>query len=579
MFDRRLMKELNIMKAFWMKVAVTACVIVTLSILQGQKLAWIIDALIIKKVSIVEQIGVVAFLIVVILLKNMSSFAYEQYNRLCGIRIKERLRERLVNQILQQGPIKLKDEASGSLSSVVQTGVDQLEPYYSEFIPQIVMVMASTPLVFLTVMWVDWISGLILLVTVPFIPIFMVLIGKMATNVNQEQWKKLQQMNGHFLDVLRGLPTLRLFGRVKRQAEIVAQVNETFRESTLKVLRISFLSALVLELVATLSTAVVSVSLGIRLIYGQMDFYSAFFILLMAPEYYQPIRQLGAKFHAAMGSRAAADTVFGYLNVEDNLAECTETAEAPNTVEALEQISIAIESLSFGYDSHTQALNKVNMIIPYRKKVALVGPSGGGKSTLVAILLGFIQDYTGTIYVNEHPKESFDESSWSHLFAYVPQNPKLFKASLWENLVFANPQVESADVHAIVEKLGLTKWVNQLPKGYETYIGEGGIALSGGQTQLIAIGRALLKNAPVLLMDEPTSALDSQTEERIRYVLDEELNDKSVMIIAHRIPTIRSADCIYYLDQGNVVEQGTHAHLTSQQGPYYESIKTWGGDV
>jgi len=594
------------MKAFWMKVAVTACVIVTLSILQGQKLAWIIDALIIKKVSIVEQIGVVAFLGIVILLKNLSSFVYEHFNRLCGIKVKEQLRERLVNQIIQRGPIALKEEASGSLSSVVQTGVDQLEPYYSEFIPQMVMVMASTPLVFATVMWVDWISGLILLVTVPFIPVFMVLIGKMASNVNQEQWKKLQQMNGHFLDVLRGLPTLRLFGRVKRQAEIVAEVNETFRESTLKVLRISFLSALVLELVATLSTAVVSVSLGIRLIYGQMDFYSAFFILLMAPEYYQPIRQLGAKFHAAMGSRAAADTVFGYLDEENNCDECRNSADTSlnvqtddpiinqtvdptvnqtinqtinPTVDHTEPITLSVKSLSFAYNSHSQALNKVTMTVPSRNKIAMVGPSGGGKSTLVAILLGFIQDYTGTIHINEQSKDEFDTTSWSRLFAYVPQNPKLFKASLWDNLVFANPHIDAKKVQEVVEKLGLTAWISQLPKGYETYIGEGGVALSGGQTQLIAIARALIKNAPILLMDEPTSALDSQTEERIRFVLDEELKDKSVIIIAHRIPTIQSADCIYYLDQGRILEQGSHDDLMSQQGSYYESIRTWGGDI
>lgn len=575
MFDRRLIRELKRIKGFWIKVAVAAIAVVTLTIFQGQKLAWIIDGIIIKKVGITNILGVVAFLAFIILAKNISAFLYEYYHRLCAIKIKEHLRDRLVKDILLMGPVKLRDKSSGALSSVVQTGIDQLEPYFSEFIPQLVMVMASTVLVLASVMWVDWISGVIMLVTVPFIPVFMILIGKMATNVNQQQWKKLQQMNGHFLDVLRGLPTLRLFGRLKRQAEIVKEVNEAFRGTTMKVLRIAFLSALVLELVATISTALVAVSLGIRLIYGRMDFYNAFFVLLMVPEYYQPIRQLGAKFHAAIGSRAAADEVYQYLNNRDEARHKEGSSGNVMTNEEMpSQVEVAIQNLCYTYDNGHQVLNDVTIHIPWGKKIALVGPSGGGKSTLTAILLGFVHGHTGNIRINNHLRDDFSTDAWRRYFAYVPQNPKLFKGSLLDNLIMANPEAAMDDVEEVVEKVGMKNWVTGLPEGYNTYIGEGGIALSGGQAQLVVIARALLKKAPILIMDEPTSALDSETEARINHVLNEAFKGKSVFIIAHRMPTIMNSDRIYYLENGKIIEVGNHEELTRLGGHYYKNMNS-----
>ncbi|MBC7960114.1 MAG: thiol reductant ABC exporter subunit CydD, partial [Vallitaleaceae bacterium] len=251
MFDRRLFGELKTMRAFWFKVTATAIVVVTLTILQGQKLSWLINAIIIEKKDVPSLGGVFLFLALIMLAKAVISFALERYNRFCGIKIKENIRKRLTARFIELGPIHLKSEKAGSLASITHEGVDNLEPYYSEFIPQLVLVMASTPLVLIVVLATDWISGLIMLFTLPFIPVFMILIGKTASYVNKKQWKTLQQMSGHFLDVIRGLSTLRLFNRLKKQAEIVKEVNEAFRGNTMKVLRISFLSALVLELVAT----------------------------------------------------------------------------------------------------------------------------------------------------------------------------------------------------------------------------------------------------------------------------------------------------------------------------------------
>lgn len=595
MFDRRLMRELKFMKAFWMKVTAAAIVVVTLTILQGQKLASLIDALIIQKINIRQLLPLVVFLAAVIIAKSISGFVYEYMNRRVAILIKENLRRRVADHIIDLGPVRLKDEASGALSGVVQTGIDQLEPYFSEFVPQLVMVMVSTVMVLVTVMSVDWISGVIMLVTVPFIPVFMILIGKMATNVNQQQWKKLQQMNGHFLDVLRGLPTLRLFGRIKRQAQIVAQVNEAFRDTTMKVLRVSFLSALVLELVATISTALVSVSLGIRLLYDRIDFYSAFFVLLMTPEYYQPIRQLGAKFHAAMGSRAAADGVYAYLNIEgvksedgsfgaSNLTssnvESSNVSSSHLTVCDLESFdALSIANLSFSYDPQSLALNTLSMRIEKGMKVALVGPSGSGKSTFVGILLGFINEYEGTIMLGETSKQAMDLEVWNQYFAYVPQNPKLFKGSLRENLSLSSTEVNDDALMTMLHKIGLSEWFYSLPKGLETYIGEGGINLSGGQTQLIAIGRALLKGAPIFIMDEPTSAMDVQTEENINRVLDVELKEKTVIVIAHRLSTIARADRVFYLESGVILESGSHRELLERKGAFYHSMPQWGGGL
>lgn len=570
MFDKRLFRELKSINAFWLKVTAVAITVVTLTIFQGYKIAELINTIIMDKQSVGSMVNGFVLLAGIMLLRAGAGFIYEHYNRACGIRIKARMRKELVERYIEMGPIMLKNQKAGALVGVAGEGIDSLEPYYSEFVPQLMMATVSTPLVLLVVMQRDWISGVIMLVTVPLIPIFMILIGKMSESVNKKQWKALQFMNGYFLDILRGLTTLRYFGRLRKQGEMIGKINEAFRETTMSVLRISFRSALVLELVATLSTAVIAVSLGLRLIYGHMNFFDAFFILLMAPEFYQPIRQLGGKFHAAMGARSAADSVYTYLARDEKRSD-----EGKVAFIKPDQMNLEIRNLSFTYAGRQEVLHDLNLDIPTGKKIAFVGPSGGGKSTLIAIIMGFMDDYEGSLTINGKSVRDYPKDQWSKAYAYVPQSPKLFKTSLWENLTMARPEVTPLEVEEVIKKLGLDQLIQQLPEGYDTLIGEGGVAVSGGQAQMISIARALIKGAALVIMDEPTSALDTHTELRINDLLEGVLKDKTVIMIAHRIPTIMKSDLIYFLQQGRVIEKGNHKSLLENKGEYYKSITAW----
>lgn len=392
-----------------------------------------------------------------------------------------------------------------------------------------------------------------MLFTAPLIPVFMMLIGKIADYVNKKQWKTLQQMNGHFLDVLRGMSTLRMFGWTKRQAEIVRNVNEAFRENTMSVLKVSFLSALVLELIATLSTALIAVSLGIRLLYGQMSFENAFFVLLMAPEYYQPIRQLGAKFHAAIGGKTAANSLYGYMKTatqEETSAKIHEAIDrqspAPISLEA--SMDIRFEKVSFGYDEQSPVLKNFELKLSPGSITALVGPSGSGKSTVVALLMKLIEPDDGQIYVQGQRLSQLKRDEWSKHYAYVPQNPKLFKGTLMENLSLGNEAITGSEALEMLEEVGLSQVVSAWPLGLSTQLGEGQKLVSGGQKQLIALARALLKKAPLLILDEPTSALDPDTEARITAFLRKKQPEQAIVVIAHRQKTIQLADVICRLE-------------------------------
>ncbi|MBC8061463.1 MAG: thiol reductant ABC exporter subunit CydD [Clostridiaceae bacterium] len=570
MFDKRLFKELKIMKFYWIKVTAANLAAVTLTIFQASFLANIINEIFINKKNIGEITKIIVALILIIILRCILGFGMDLYNRQTSIKIKANLRNNLINAFIKKGPIKLKDEKPGEIVTLVQDGVEGMEAYFSEFIPQISLVSVWVPIIFIVVVSKDWISGLIMLFTVPLIPIFMMLIGRLADKLNKKQWKSLQSMGGHFLDVLRGLPTLKLFGRSKRQAEIVEEISEDYRKATVKVLKVAFLSALVLELIATLSTALISVSLGIRLLYSMLNFKSAFFVLLLTPDYYQSMRQLGAKFHSAMSSVSIADDV--YLILSEKITEPLSIAHK----DVLKNIKISINNLGFSYVEDQSVLKNFSMEIPFGKRISLVGPSGSGKSTIISLIMGFINGYSGSIKVNDIELNEISKESWINSFAYVPQNPKIFKASVLENLAMARPNASYEEIINIAKLTGVNSFVEDLPQGYNSIIGDGGISLSGGEIQLISIARACLKDVEFVLLDEPTSALDPETERKVNAAIAILVGGKTSLTIAHRIPTIINSDKIYVLENGSIVEEGTHEQLIKLKSNYYNLLNVWG---
>ncbi|MBM4428068.1 MAG: thiol reductant ABC exporter subunit CydC [Chloroflexi bacterium] len=393
----------------------------------------------------------------------------------------------------------------------------------------------------------------------------MIIIGKGAETVTKRQYETLRLLSAHFLDSLQGLTTLKLFGQSKGQAKNVAKVAEQFRDRTLSVLRITFLSAFALEMLATISTALVAVEIGFRLLYRNMEFQPALFLLVLAPEFYMPLRALGARFHAGMNGTTAAKRIYEIL---DTPIPDIRYSENDNRISNINSSTIELSNISFTYPNETSpALQNINLHIKQGQHIALVGKTGAGKSTLVQLLLGFIQPTEGTLRPS-----TFDLQP---NIAWVPQRPHLFHASIAENIRLGKADATHEEVIHAAKAARLHDFIESLPEKYETIVGESGARLSSGQAQRLALARAFLKDAPILILDEPTSALDPETEALLEESTRELMQGRTTITIAHRLNTIFQADRIIVLDEGKIIEQGTHRELVTKNGMYASMVRTY----
>jgi ATP-binding cassette, subfamily C, bacterial CydCD len=472
--------------------------------------------------------------------------------------IKLSLRDRLFDRLRDLGPGYTQGEETGELTAVLTHALDALDAYFSQYLPQL-FVAALIPLTILFVIFpLDWLSGITLLLTAPLIPLFMVLIGRYAEKLTQQQWGLLSRMSGHFLDVLQGLTTLKQLGQSKNQATNIAAISDRFRQTTLGVLRVAFLSALALELLATLSVAIIAVSLGLRLLYGYFTFELAFFILILAPEFYLPLRQLGQRFHAGMDGIAAAGRVFAILDEPRRHGERKSDGDSENRRAAAVNFSFAnqpirLENVTVRYAGREQAaLEGVSLTIPPGKMTALVGLTGAGKSTLAGLLLRFVEPESGRVLLGDVDWSGVETAVIRQQIAWVPQQPYLFDDTIANNIRLGRMDAPMAEVIIAAQRASLHTFIQTLPQGYDTRVGERGARLSGGQAQRLALARAFLKNTPLLILDEPTAHLDQATEAEITAATEQLMADRTTLVIAHRLETIRRADQVVKLENGKL---------------------------
>ncbi len=490
----------------------------------------------------------------------------------CALRMKDNLRTRLLHHLTRLGPVPLRRERTGELTNTVLEGIEALEPYFRDYLPQAVGALVIPLTILLVVFPIDWISGLVFLFTAPLIPLFMVLIGSLTRTYSQQQWQALGRMSAHYFDVLQGLTTLKIFNQSRPQAAKIAEIGEDHRRVTMRVLRVAFLSAFSLEFLATLSTAVVAVGIGLRLLYGQLDFSNALCVLFLAPDFYLPLRLLGSRFHAALGGMSAAERIFALLDLPIAPETQPLTAEKILLPGSPPPREITFENVDFSYETDlTRALNGVTLRWRCGEKIALVGPSGAGKSTLTNLLMRFIRPSRGVMRVDGLDLAQIDPTFWRSKIAWVPQNPFLFNASIEENIRLTNPSASSEEVQSAARLARAHGFIQSLPQGYQTLIGEHGLALSAGQAQRIALARTLLKDDPwLLILDEAAANLDPYLQTLTGEALDLGWSNRFTLTVAHRLSSAARSDKVLVLDEGKLVQEGTHENLGRQAGLYRE---------
>ncbi|MFJ3643745.1 thiol reductant ABC exporter subunit CydD [Streptomyces sp. NPDC090108] len=453
--------------------------------------------------------------------------------------VKAELRERLLERAAALGPGWLSGQRTGSLVNLATRGVDALDDYFSRYLPQLGLAVVVPVAVLARIVTEDWVSAAIIVVTLPLIPIFMMLIGWATQARMDRQWGLLSRLSGHFLDVVAGLPTLKVFGRAKAQAESIRKITGEYRQATMKTLRIAFLSSFALELLATLSVALVAVTIGMRLVRGDMDLYIGLVILVLAPEAYLPLRQVGAQYHAAAEGLAAAEEIFAVLETP---VPASGTAKVPAGALAFDEVTVRYPGRS------SDAVTGASFTVAPGETVALVGPSGAGKSTLLSVLLGFVEPTGGRVLIGGADLAGLDLQEWRSRIAWVPQRPHLFAGSIAENVRLARPDADDTAVRAALRDAGALEFVDALPEGAGTLLGEDGAGLSAGQRQRLALARAFLADRPVLLLDEPTAALDGATEAEVVAAVRRLAVGRTVLLVVHRPALLEAADRVVRLD-------------------------------
>jgi ATP-binding cassette subfamily C protein CydCD len=538
---------------------------------QARLLSVIVSQVFLAQRSLNDEFRLLVGLLAIYVLRASVLGVGEMAGGYMASKIKVELRKQLYQHIQSLGPVYVRQEQTGELVNLISEGIESLEAYFRQYLPQIVLA-AVVPLTFLIfILPFDRISGIILLLTAPLIPLFMVLIGDRANALTKLQWKTLGRISAHFLDVLQGITTLKTFGRSREQARVIEQVSDKYRRTTLGVLRVSFLSALVLELVSMLSIAIIAVEIGLRLLSNQLSFEGAFFILILAPEFYLPLRALGTRFHSGMTGFEAAKRIFQILE-EPIDPRSNPTASKSGYTFHDPDGCVKIDNLHFSYPDGRQALKGISFEIPFGQMTALVGPSGAGKTTLAYLLLGFIKPQRGKILIGNDSIDQIPNEDWVSYISWVPQNPYLFNDSILENIRIARPTANLDQVIQAARLAHAYEFIQNLPQGLETPVGERGILLSAGQAQRIALARAFLKDAPILIMDEPAANLDPEGALLIQQATAQLSSDRTTLVIAHRLNSVLQADQIIVISGGRLIERGTHTELIEKAGFYQHLV-------
>ncbi|MCE1225379.1 MAG: thiol reductant ABC exporter subunit CydD [Geobacteraceae bacterium] len=547
-----------------------------LIILQARLLALVCQRVVIEGIGRTPLLPLLAWVGLIALMRGLAAYLSEHAAIKAAAQVRQQVRTALYQRLLRLRPTGMAGEV-GPLTEVVTSGVEGLEAYIARFLPQMVLAGLLPLAVLLVVLPSEWRSSLVLIFSAPFIPLLMILIGKGTETLNRRQFARLSRMAGHLLDLVQGLPDLKIFSAAKREAELVALVSDQYRSGTMAVLRVAFMSAFTLEFFSTVGTAVVAVIIGFRLLAGNLSLLDGLFVLLLAPEYYLPLRNLGLAYHSRMNGMAAAERIIPLLqqplptkdllpqraqrNTEEEIIG-TDTIPTLNSSANLrvlcgESVEIACESVTFRYGGDRGGVQNISLTIPANSMTALVGASGSGKSTLARLLLGLAQPESGRITVDGVDLAELDQQAWRLQLAWVPQQPFFFSATIRENLLLGRPDADDQAIQQALAAAALSEVISALPEGLATRLGDRGAGLSGGELRRLALARVFLRDASLVVLDEPTAGLDAENEQLVLDAMGRLAAGRTMLIISHREATISRCQQVAVLAAGRLEQVTT----------------------
>ncbi|GGH32296.1 thiol reductant ABC exporter subunit CydD [Paenibacillus segetis] len=568
---RGLMKWAGI-KSVLVVMAVSTLLQSIMIIMQAKWLAEVLSALF-GGAKLQEQLGGIGLFLLSFIVRQACSLLQQKVAYQFAEQTGRDLRKQVMEKLFQLGPRYAGKEGTGNLVTLVIEGVMKFRNYLELFLPRM-LATGMTPILILAYVFMqDVESGIILTITMPILIIFMILVGMTARKQMDRQWESYRVLSNHFVDSLRGLETLKFLGRSKQHSDSIDRVSDSYRSATMRTLRVAFLSSFALDFFTMLSVASVAVSLGLRLVDGKMTLLTGLTVLILAPEYFLPVRMVGADYHATLDGKEAGEAMEAIIDAAEKEAAEKAAILGGSPMAWTPESTLTLSSVGVRHEADGKpSLEGVDLKIGAVGKIGIIGESGAGKSTLIDVLGGFLRPTSGSFELNGASVGDLTHSSWREQITYIPQNPYIFSGSLRDNISFYSPNASREAVEQAATAAGLGQLVRGLPSGYDEVIGGGGRDLSGGQEQRVALARALLSERPIILLDEPTAHLDIETEYELKDTMLPLFEDKLVFLATHRLHWMRDMDYIIVMEQGRVVEIGTHEQLIGQKGAYHHLI-------
>lgn len=559
----------------WLRISMLLGILSGLMIIaQAWFLAVILQALIMDNVPREQLLTPFVLLICVFILRAIVTYVRERVGFRCGQVVRQEIRNMVLDKLQELGPVWVKGKPAGSWATIILEQIEDMQDYYSRYLPQMYLAGIIPIMILIAIFPFNWAAALILFVTAPLIPIFMALVGLGAADANRRNFIALGRLSGSFLDRLRGLDTLRLFFREKAEIKQIRESTEDFRSRTMEVLRMAFLSSGVLEFFASISIAVVAVYFGFSYL-GEINFgsyglpvtlFAGFLALILSPEFFQPLRDLGTYYHAKAQAVGAAETLETLLNSDGE-------QKAQQGTQTLSDEAIYIQAKQLEILSHdgVRLAGPLDFNIEPQQRIAIVGQSGAGKSSLLNLLLGFLP-YRGSITINGVELRELCPDKWRELLGWVGQNPHLPEQTLVENICLGKPNATEAEIQQAIDNAYVSEFLAHLPDGLNTKLGDYAARLSVGQAQRVAVARTLLKPSRMLLLDEPAASLDSHSEQRVMQTLNQLSSQQTTLLVTHLLEETLDYDQIWVMANGQIIQQGNYTQLSQSEGAFAQLL-------